>query len=41
MALPDITKNIKKNLSTKKLFKFNIKELKNMIKVKLNAIKMA
>ena len=37
MALPNITKNIKKNLSTKKSFKFNIKELKNMIKVKINS----
>ena len=37
MPLPNITKNIKKNLSTKKSFKFNIKELKNMIKVKINS----
>ena len=37
MALPNITKNIKKNLSTKKSFKFNIKELKNMLKVKINS----
>ena len=37
MHLPNITKNIKKNLSTKKSFKFNIKELKNMIKVKINS----
>ena len=37
MPLPNITKNIKKNISTKKSFKFNIKELKDMIKVKINS----
>ena len=37
MPLPNITKNIKKNVLTKKSFKFNIKELKDMIKVKINS----
>ena len=37
MPLPNITKNIKKNILTKKSFKFNIKELKDMIKVKINS----
>ena len=36
MPLVNITKNIKKN-SAQKSFKFNIKELKNMIKVKINS----
>jgi hypothetical protein len=37
MLLPNITKKKKKNISTKKSFKFNIKELKDMIKVKINS----
>ena len=37
MPLPNISKNIKKNILTKKSFRFNIKELKNMIKVKINS----
>ena len=37
MPIVDVTKNIKKNISKKNSFKFNIKELKNMIKVKINS----
>ena len=37
MPLVNITKNIKKNISKKNSFKFNINELKNMIKVKINS----
>ena len=37
MPLPNISKKIKKNIANKTSFKFNIKELKNMIKVKINS----
>ena len=37
MPIVDVTENIKKNISKKNSFKFNIKELKNMIKVKINS----
>ena len=37
MPLPNITKNMKKNISTQKSFKYNIKELKDMIKVQINS----
>lgn len=37
MALPNITKNIKKKRFTQNSFQYNIKELRNMIKVKINS----
>ena len=37
MTLPNITKNIKKNILAKKSFRFNIQELKDMIKVQINS----
>ena len=37
MALPNITKTIKKKRFTQNSFKYNIKELKNLIKVKINS----
>ena len=37
MPLPNLTQKIKKDISKQKSFKFNIKELKNMIKVKINS----
>ena len=37
MPLPNITKNIKKNILAKKSFRFNIQELKDMIKVQINS----